>query len=753
MTQSSSFFHLPPPRRYRLLLFPAALLLRLANWAGVFTPFGVLPEGPDSFFHLRRILGAAAHYPFVPDTDRYLNFPEGGHTYWPYGFDLLYAAAGKILTLGQADEWWMTAIASLVTPVIGSLIPLAAFSVAEELKDWRAGLLAGGLAVVLQPLVLQSMVGVIDHHVFEAFFLSLYLLALTRMLKRATESDAAPLTRPALGIGLSLVGGLLFTTVFPFVVGLHFGLTGLLPLATARETRGRTLDGLVQSWWGATVGLAPFVISRFFEPSGVNPSLTIGWLAAAAGLLAASLGRSIFSRGAVPLANRATIAAGVFALAAGALLDYRGVATYAAFGNRFVFSSDPIISGILESAPLWQSGLAGILRVGTGLAVLYPVGVVWLAWRGWRREQPGLLALAMISLALAAMGVNQMRFLNFAAAPFVAALGVALFLGVDEIRRLERMPEDRLRLAVLLVLGVSAIPVYPMLEGLRQPRIVSSDGRFMELYPTLQWIAAHTPPTSPEGNAPGDYSVTARWDFGHWIVQVAKRPCLGSPLTFPWHQRGIKEGAVIFFEPPDRALELMRRRRARYILISPLSINHFLPLSRWDIASNIVAPISDADRETVIRNGLYAQLLVGLGVPEGSSSPAGLRHFRLVHESRELRFPGMQRPFAMLFEAVSGANVQGRTVPGAKVTVSGAIQAGNGRTFEYADSVTADAAGGFTVVLPYASGVQRYSEVVAPQGFRIAVGNVAGTVKVSENDVLTGRTFDLGTLGTAPAGK
>lgn len=753
MTQSSSFFYLSPSRRYRLLLFPAALLLRLANWAGVFTPITVLPEGEDSYFHLRRILGAAAHFPFVPDTDRYLNFPEGGHTYWPYGFDLLYTAVGKILTLGQADEWWMTAIASLVTPVIGSLIPLVAFSVAEELKDWRAGLLAGGLAVVLQPLVLQSMVGVIDHHVFEAFFLSLYLLALTRMLKRATESDAAPLTRSAMATGLSLVGGLLFTTVFPFVVGLHFGLTGLLPLVTPRAVRNRVLDGLTRSWWGATVGLAPFVMSRFFEPSGVNPSLTIGWMAAAAGLLAASLGRSIFSQGAVPLANRATLSAVVFVLAAGALLDYRGVATYAAFGNRFVFSSDPIINGTLECAPLWRFGLAGVVQVGTGLAVLYPVAVAWLAWRGWRQENPGLIALAAISLALVAMGVNQMRFLNFAAVPFVAVLGVALFLGVDGIRRLEQMPEARLRLAVLLVLIVSAIPVYHTLEALRQPRVVSADGRFREVFPTLQWIAARTPPTSPEGNAPDDYSIAARWDFGHWLVQIAKRPCLASTLTFPWHQHGIKEGAVILFEPPDRALELMRRRRARYILISPLSTNGSLLLSRWDIASNILTPISDAERETVIRNGLYTQLLVGLGVPEGSSSPAGLRHFRLVHESRELRFPGIRRPFVMLFEVVSGAKVQGRTIPGSKVTVGGIVHTGNGLTFEYADSVTADAAGGFEIVLPYASGVQRYSDVAAPEGFRITTGNTSEVVKVSENDVLTGRTFDLGTLGTTPSGK
>ncbi len=744
---TSARFHLTPARRYRLALFPLALILRLGNWVGVFTPVGVFPEGPDSYLHLRRILAAVSHFPFVPGTDRYLNFPEGGHTYWPYGFDIFYAAVIKLLTLGMADDWWATAIASLVTPVVGALIPMIAFTIAEELGDWRAGLLAGVMAAFLEPLVLQATVGIIDHHVFEAFFLGLYLLALARMAKRASDPDARPDSFRGVAVGMALVGGLLFTTVFPFVLGLHLGMTALLPLVVRGEARGRLLDALVRSWWATAGGLVPFVAFRFFEPEGVNPSLTIGWMVAAAGLLGGSVARSAVRGGTVPFLGQAMIGAVAFVLVVGLLLDYQPVNSYAAYGNRFVFSSDPIIQGIKETAPLWRSGLVGVLRVGTGLVLLYPVAVGWLTWRGLRGNA-ALLALALTSLALEAMGINQLRFLNFAAVPFVAVLGVAVFLGVDEIRRRERLSEGRLRLALTGLLIVAALPSYLMLLYIQQPRVVSTDGRFVELFPTLQWIADRTPRTTPGGNAPDDYSITARWDLGHWLVQISKRPCLGSPLTFPWHQRGIREGAVIFFEPPDRALELMRKRRARYILVTPLSLTHFFTLSRWDIPSNTVAPVSETEKQSLIQNGLYTQLLVGLGIPAGSSSPAGLRHFRLVHESQDLRFPGMQRPFAMLFEAVPGAVVRGRATPGATIAVAGQIRAGGGRTFEYADSVTADAGGRFEVTLPYASGPQRYSDIDALEGFTLKSGGASATVAVSENDVLTGRVLDLGALPT-----
>ncbi len=744
-------FSLSPARLFRLGLFPLGFVLRVTNWLGVFTPVGVLPESTDSFFHLRRILAAVAHFPFVPDTDRYLNFPDGGHTYWPYGFDLFYAAFIRLCTFGMADDWWGTALASVLTPLVGAVTPLLAFTIAEELGGIRAAVVAGLLAAVLPPLVEVSMVGVIDHHVFEALFLGFYLLGMVRLMKRVADPDTGPIPlASAIVTGLPLAGGMLFTTVFPIILVLHFGVS-VLNLFVLRRTpvvRARALAAGLCVWAIAVVTLAPFVASRFFEPSGVNPSLTIGWMVAAASFLVTFCALvPLGGLTALTIPLRWVVGVGaVIGLIALPRLDVDPVLGYASYGNRYVFSSDPLLGVILEAAGLWTMGWKGPFFTGTGLVLLYPVAVIWLFRDGLRGDVARLTVVA-VSLALTVLAVKQLRFCNLAAGPYAVVTALAVCRIPALIRRPEHLGRMKLALAVGLICAV-----WPVLSVFRfwTPTVVTGDGRFIELFPTFQWIADRTPRTSPAGTDPGDYAIAARWDVGHWLVQISRRPCLGSPMTFPWHQSGIREGAAIFFAPPEQALELMRKRRARYLLVTPIPILETSRLARWNVATNTIATVTDDAERAAIRAGIYSQLLGRYGVPLGSSSPAGLRHFRLVHESSsESRFPGMDRPFAMLFEVVPGAVVTGLTQPGATVGVSGRIRTASGRRFDYADAVTADAAGRFTVVLPYATGPQKYAEVEAPEGFTLTTGSAARGVRVSEDDVRQGRTLEVGILSGA----
>mgnify|MGYP000917602469 FL=1 len=53
------------------------LLLRLFSGRHALTESGILPDGYDEYYHLRRIVYTADHFPNTLWFDSYLNYPHG----------------------------------------------------------------------------------------------------------------------------------------------------------------------------------------------------------------------------------------------------------------------------------------------------------------------------------------------------------------------------------------------------------------------------------------------------------------------------------------------------------------------------------------------------------------------------------------------------------------------------------------------------------------------------------------------------
>ena len=65
------------------LLFLLAVAVRALPWARVFSGERVYFYVNDAYYHARRILWSAEHFPAALNFDPFVNYPHGGEPIWP----------------------------------------------------------------------------------------------------------------------------------------------------------------------------------------------------------------------------------------------------------------------------------------------------------------------------------------------------------------------------------------------------------------------------------------------------------------------------------------------------------------------------------------------------------------------------------------------------------------------------------------------------------------------------------------------
>ncbi len=122
------------------------LLLRLFAGRNSLTENGVMLPGYDEYYHMRRILYTASHFPGTLWFDSYLNYPEGLEITWPPLFDQISAAL--CVALGQHTKGGIEMAASFAPPLMGIMAIVAVYYTTRELFDHKTALLAGFMAAL-----------------------------------------------------------------------------------------------------------------------------------------------------------------------------------------------------------------------------------------------------------------------------------------------------------------------------------------------------------------------------------------------------------------------------------------------------------------------------------------------------------------------------------------------------------------------------------------------------------------------------
>lgn len=727
-------------------LFGLGLLTRLSNVFGVLTPVGVFPQATDSYYHLRRIGYVVRHFPHLPpDSDRYLNFPFGGPVEWPYGFDFCYGTFIQIVTLGQANQWWIYALASVLTPLIGALTACLTCQIGIHLGNQKVGLWAGLLTAILPALTITGGIGYVDHHVFESFWLAFFLLAYLRAIA-ATSPQILRIQSILAGCGIT--AGLLTTTMIPLLLPLHAGVFFWQTVRAWKEPdlRQRLWGVNALVWLTTSLSLMPFVATRWAEPAGVSPALTISWVLAFSMAVVSCLGSHVSG---FPVASGLYRAGWLLLGVLGGLacwrLDFTSATKLITFGFRHLSTTDPWIASIQESQHLFSKSFRYIAWTYSGFFIFFPIALGWLLVRGWRSSLAGW-TLGILTLPLAVLACLQLRFSDIFTVPYALVTGFFIQVMVQKLNQwFDRHPQlATFKFKPLLWAGLGLAFLWPTVVefSFSRPFVVVEGSTFVNLYPSLLWIAEHTPPTSPQGDQPQDYAIAADWNLGHWLLEFSHRPVVASPLGHGVHRQGLRDGAAILTFPPEDSFRLMQTRRVRYVLVTPMNAQQTLRNACWDETTN--QTVLTGEDNTLLRKSLLAELLGHDGVPFERPAAQVLRHFRLVHETAPDRhYPGLNRPFGMLFERVPGAQLRGQVAPLAPVTISAEIRTAGGRTFMYRDTIQADATGVFLCSLPYASGTQSFSEVGCTTGYLIEVAGKTAQVSVSEAEVLSGKPVSI----------
>jgi len=296
------------------------------------------------------------------------------------------------------------------------------------------------------------------------------------------------------------------------------------------------------------------------------------------------------------------------------------------------------------------------------------------------------------------------------------------------------------------------------------------------LLEALTWMRYNTPPTS-EGIRRGDvpaYGVMGYFGMGMYLNYVARRPNVGTPLAqLPWHDEAIRETFRFeFAESEEEAVRLLERRRVRYVVTIPFYLflkngatilgidperwlrdtrtfeEEQIP-ARYDFRAPYFKLV---DSRLLLFDGSEATVL-------GRTIPA-LGRLRLVHECPQplnwsnfgdwsAELPADLR-YCKIYELVRGARITGYTLPYAPVSLSLDVRADLNRRFTYRSSTRADAAGRYSLTVPYAT--QGAQDIHAENPYRIeTLGARPALVQVPEAAVIEGRVVSVGSGGAEGA--
>ena len=308
------------------------------------------------------------------------------------------------------------------------------------------------------------------------------------------------------------------------------------------------------------------------------------------------------------------------------------------------------------------------------------------------------------------------------------------------------------------------------------------------------WLQTNTPDPGMDFNAiyeaPKDgelfdypdtaYGVMSWWDYGHYIEFFGHRMPNANPFQAGVGGRRVsieeenQPGAASFFtaqseEEGNAVLEAIDPRPdkagARYIMSDArMATDIFGAMPAWTLDTEGYYQTIWTGRgyETIPSTRYFNSMEARLHIFDGD----GLKHYRMVHETEPYpirpdevwykqvynlvfggNIPVIHTGYVKIFEYVKGANITGTASPNETVKISATILTGQGRTFEYTQSTTADSQGRYEFTVPYSTEGPIEGETqfdTAPvEPYIVSYGNTTKEVRVSEEAVLNGEEIKV----------
>lgn len=739
----------------------------------------------DPYYHMRRIVYAVGHFPYLNSFDSYVNYPNGYGISWPPLLDLAAAALSLIVGLGSPSRAVIEAVSAPLPVVLGLVSIVLLYCLVKDALGREAGLLAAAVMAILPASVFRTAFAYVDHHALEvAVSLAMYL-CFTRAVARAREDAPGLPIKPWLAYAL-LAGAGMAGMVFAWEgAPIFIGVIGLYALAQYAYDASRGEPTGYLSWAGAVAALAAAAIVTpiiLLCPAGqafTVSAVYLSWfhvlylLALALFFLAmgglfrlyAGLKAPWYSSLLTALAAMAGLALAV-RLALPALFDTLSGAVMFLFGEGNVLATisevEPLFvynGGLSVEVPWVYLSTAGILAV-LGLAV-------YLLTRKWDSLKSYDVFLIVWTLAVLVLGVLQKRFIYLLAVNVSIFAGYLVFKALDMAgfrwgakanKKTSHSSDGWLTPPMVAVAVVSAALAIPVLMSVYA---VTGTQEFYTLdwNQACEWVKANTPPTSyayaaDNGTHP-EYGIMSWWDYGNYILYKAERPAVSNNF-----QTGIDAAARFFIAQDEASADaIMDECGAKYVMLdyrlgsayagSPSGVFENMPYLAGEDSklyhTSFIMPEPYGstqlyDGSDLYYGSMYSRLYNddGLGGQNTIGHwTSGLQHYRLLYSTT-----GTDP--VKVFEYVKGATITGTAAPGATVTARLNVTAGGaGRTY-YAYA-TAGADGAFSMIVPYPTSSTIGTTVTGP-AYALTSGASAVEVQVPASAVEAGEAVAGGSL-------
>ena len=714
------------------------LLLRLFAGRNSLTENGVMLPGYDEYYHMRRILYTASHFPDTLWFDSYLNYPEGLEITWPPLFDQISAAL--CVALGQHTKEGVEMAASFAPPLMGIMAIVAVYYTTRELFDHKTALLAGFMAALTPYYLLYTRFAAMDHHGLEVLLVLIILLFITLAVCR--KEHRYPFACLAGGAMAALAytwqGADIYLGIFPVCAAAIMS-SNLKEGKPSRETATTFLLSFAvafilvlpfcsSSWLSASfLGLATMIVAIciMFALAQIAARMKLSWKAFPLSLLILSLLFAIYIR----------LSGEIFGL--GEVIRY---------GFDYIWGGG-MIGKIAEAEPLIYDAQTfsetafsmlglNILLSFCGIAAC---AISIVRSNGAKRHGRILLLVWAVSTLILTFGQARFRYISTISMGILISILYFLLLDLAG-RKLEQRGQATIRMLAGALLLLLILPTAWEATSFVLHTNPAVAGDWQE---SLAWLKENsnttsffaTPQKTPE------YSIMSWWDYGNWILYLSERPVVANNF-----QAGAEDAAKFYLsESEPKATAVLEARGAKYVIVDhELIYSKLAGLVSWtdeDIGSYRRRENNSSQSNVIFQGKFINTTLARLYFFDGSTTG----HFRLIHESKTFLGEQPARSKVKIFEYVPGALIKVRAGPDQKVVALLNMTSNQGRPFHYVNEAEAKG-GSFEMTVPYSTESRYGCRALDP--YLVLSGDKDSVAKefnlnVSEEDVLNGRTIEI----------
>jgi asparagine N-glycosylation enzyme membrane subunit Stt3 len=527
------------------ILFLIAFGIRMITYSSIFVGGNVRFLEFDPFYHMRRVVSFAEHFPHIWNFDTYLNYPYGSVVGWGPLFDWTIALLAKIAGLGSPNRHLIETVGVYFPVFLGSLSVIAVYFIGKEIfrdldnvkrgnkesgiytkitkknrkaqnvktlekakekswknvKSWQVGLISGLILAVIPAFTQVSFLGFVDHHVAEVLLSTTAFLFFIKTLRAETSRNRYKFSVLTV---LTLICAMFVWPGAPIFIGII------------------TIYGMVQC-----------TIDKKYK----YLALIIGTL------LAVYIGAYIISPDTYNLLN-----SGV-----GFLIKDR-------IELQQVQETQPLFfafSGKFVTEPSWYA-------FNTSLYIAI-IGVILFAWsmiknRSYKDQVVNnriKIFFLVWTLIVMVLNLYQTRFVYL----FAVNIGILCAYLIVELINSDKLYTELLG---LVLISAILVPSIQMNNTMREnPLMLSNDW-----FTTSEWIKNNTPDTNSTWDMPSkdqipSYGIMSWWDYGNYLLYLSERPVVANNF-----QLGAEDSAKFYTsENETEANKIISDRKARYVVV------------------------------------------------------------------------------------------------------------------------------------------------------------------------------------------